>query len=313
LAQASKAQAAQVLSSFPQSSGARMQNQRSLVELANLMPILAGRTLAAPKLYSVQWCEGRILTVEDDPDRTALPWTPPAFVWEDPTTCREATTSEDLQLPHYPIKDVSFARVLRNVMKEEDCGSLLDSINDKGYTPALINIGNGDQQYLPDVRDGHRVIVDSPELAWWLFEKLRPHLPERLPNGSRLVGLNERCRFLCYTPGQFFEEHCDGKYRRPGGHPRSGDSSFVTVQLYLHDVPKEFGGATTFFPGNIRAIGHQPEAGSVLLFTQDLLHEGSLVTDGLKYTMRTEAMYAPAGSDPEVTTWPPAPIRASGA
>jgi hypothetical protein len=68
----------------------------------------------------------------------------------------------------------------------------------------------------------------------------------------------------------------------------------ITVQLYLHDIPKEFGGATTFIPpesiGGDR-VAYQPEAGSVLLFTQDLPHEGSKVEQGIKYTVRTEVMY----------------------
>ena len=71
----------------------------------------------------------------------------------------------------------------------------------------------------------------------------------------------------------------------------TGDCSKVTVQLYLHDVPTEFGGATKFFPGRAHSVQHQPTAGSVLLFTQDLEHEGSLVREGIKYAVRTEAMY----------------------
>merc|ERR1712137_1140362 len=140
--------------------------------------------------------------------------------------------------------------------------------NEKGFTPALINVGRDLQELIPCVRDGHRVIVDSPDLASWLLEVLRPHLPEELPNGLRLVGLNERCRFLCYTPGQSFEEHLDGCYRRPRGHPQEGDCSQITVQLYLNDVPTTYGGATTFFPSlKEGSVSYQPEAGSVLLFT----------------------------------------------
>merc|ERR1711908_146627 len=75
------------------------------------------------------------------------------------------------------------------------------------------------------------------------------------------------------------------------GHPCAGDRSVVTVQLYLHDVPASHGGATTFFPGKSYSVAYQPEAGSVLLFSQDLVHEGSLLREGLKYTLRTEAMY----------------------
>merc|ERR1719384_1659431 len=146
------------------------------------------------------------------------------------------------------------------------------------------------QQLRPQVRDGHRVVVDSPELAAWLLEALRPHLPSRRGD-LHLVGLNERLRFLCYTPGQVFAEHVDGCYVRPPGHPQAGDTSLITVQLYLHDVPRANGGATTFAPGRFGEIAQQPEAGSVLLFTQDLPHEGSLVKSGLKYTVRTEVMY----------------------
>merc|ERR1712032_1419800 len=117
--------------------------------------------------------------------------------------------------------------------------------------------------------------------------------PEEL-SGGRLVELNDRLRFLCYTPGQEFAMHMDGNYRRPQDHRRAGDSSRVTVQLYLHDVPQANGGATTFaFGGWGQAQNHvpcQPKAGSALIFTQNLMHEGSLLKKGLKYTVRTEAM-----------------------
>merc|ERR1712217_734909 len=122
-----------------------------------------------------------------------------------------------------------------------------------------------------------------------------PHLPSER-GGKMLVDLNERCRFLCYTPGQYFEPHQDGHYKRPAGHPNAGDGSEITVQLYLHDVPPEHGGATTFLTdAEEKALACQPVAGSVLLFSQDLLHEGSTLEAGLKYTLRTEAMYRHPG------------------
>ena len=62
------------------------------------------------------------------------------------------------------------------------------------------------------------------------------------------------------------------------------------MQLYLHDVPEEFGGATTFI-GAGKNFPCQPKCGSALVFTQNLFHEGSLVKKGIKYTMRTEVMY----------------------
>lgn len=260
--------------------------EKQAAALAETMPVLAGAGLEPPRFHPTGWGCSQTFSAEDDPDRTAMPWEPPCFLAATSAAERAAQTqSEELPMPF------GFARVVRGVFGQEECAELISRVNSKGFTPALLNIGGGFQKLKPEVRDGHRVIVDSPELATWLLEVLRPHLPEEAPFGNQLVDLNERCRFLCYTPGQVFEEHRDGCYTRPFGHPHSGDRSVVTVQMYLHDVPVGCGGATTFFPGRQEQVAYQPEAGSVLLFSQDLPHEGSLVKAGLKYTLRTEAMY----------------------
>lgn len=259
--------------------------------LAACMPHLAGQPLPPPSFHRTDWHVNQRFSFEDDPDRSRLPWAPPNFVYKKDPAAQKALVED---LPVSSRKSSSFARVARNVLDPEDCAALIDSVNGKGFTAALLNIGGGMQQLVPGARNGHRVIVDSPELTSWLFKVLLPFLPPELEDGSRLVELNERCRFLCYTPGQKFPTHCDGTFERPENHPHSGDFSFVTVQLYLHDVPRNYGGATAFMlPGKPQ---HQPEAGSVLLFSQDLPHEGCLVEKGIKYTLRTEAMYAPPGS-----------------
>lgn len=260
-------------------------------QLVDLMPSLAGRPLEVPSFHRTNWRPGQRFQEQDDPDRTRQPWAAPAFIEEqDPRELQAKITVEELAVRNAKAGSC-FAKVVRSVLSEENCAALLSKVNAKGFTPALLNVGMGQQQLRPEVRDGHRVIVDSPCFASWLLEVLRPHLPEQLPDGSRLEGLNERLRFLCYTPGQSFDEHFDGMYRRPHGHPKAGDRSVITVQLYLNDVPEELGGATTFDPSRAEAIGYQPEAGSVLLFTQNLSHEGSLLRNGLKYTLRTEVMY----------------------
>eukprot|EP00811_Abedinium_folium_P036857 NODE_9527_length_1417_cov_6.753488.p1 GENE.NODE_9527_length_1417_cov_6.753488~~NODE_9527_length_1417_cov_6.753488.p1 ORF type:complete len:317 (+),score=89.72 NODE_9527_length_1417_cov_6.753488:117-1067(+) len=280
----------------PRSTGSDVERDPPTAEasakLAAGMPLLAGAPLMAPRFHQTGWRPRQVFTEADDPDRASEPWALPTFLQrKDPMAQRANVSVEDLPLERSTPD--RFARVVRGAMNAEDCAELLARVNDKGFTPVLLNVGRGEQRLDPAVRDGHRVIVDCPQLTTWLLEVIRPFLPDELPNGSRLFGLNERCRFLCYTPGQFFDEHFDGQYRRPAGHPREGDRSFITVQFYLHDVPKENGGATTFFPSRACAVAHQPEAGSVLLFTQNLEHEGSLVRAGLKYTLRTEVMYSP--------------------
>lgn len=251
-----------------------------------------------PRLHKVSWTEGKTFTAADDPDRANEPWEPPSFVLDkDPAAQRSRTSVEELSVPRGCSRrgeGHSFARVVRSVLEPEECAELIACVNRKGFTPALLNIGRGRQRLSSHVRDGHRVIVDSEPLAAYLMDVLREYLPEtiigRRGEFCRVEDLNERCRFLCYTPGQVFEPHCDGMYVRPSGHPKANDSSVITVQLYLHDVPQQNGGGTTFL-GTRQSLAFQPECGSVLMFTQDLYHEGSRVSHGLKYTMRTEVMY----------------------
>mmetsp|Transcript_27967 Transcript_27967/g.39293 ORF Transcript_27967/g.39293 Transcript_27967/m.39293 type:complete len:282 (+) Transcript_27967:93-938(+) len=272
-------------------SGKGCMSEKTLAKLAEGLT-LDGAELRPPKMHPVKWTEGRKFTVDDDPDRMLESWTVPEFVrTKDPINQRKRTTVENIELPECLNDDPKvFARIVYNVIDEEDCATLIEAVNTKGFTPALLNIGAGRQQLVPSVRDGHRVIVDSPELSTWLFHVLQPALPQTLA-GAELVELNERCRFLCYTPGQEFAPHCDGRYARPHTHAHAHDFSQVTAQIYLHDVPKENGGATTFLFGAEGEVACQPRAGSVLLFSQNLMHEGSILKAGLKYTLRTEAMY----------------------
>ncbi len=106
------------------------------------------------------------------------------------------------------------------------------------------------------------------------------------------VGLNERMRFLRYGPGHFFAPHQDLRYvRGPECGPKAGEMSYVTVQLYLNDKFK--GGVTRFLSGKDgkRHFNVTPKRGSVLIFDHDLVHEGSMVTDGIKYSVRTDIMF----------------------
>lgn len=285
--------------------------QLSNKEIASLAETLslAGQPLPPPRFHTTGWREGQTFSARQDPDRTREKFNPPSFlISRAPAEQIRKTSVQELPVSSGG-RSESFARVVRGVLDEEHCVQLLECVNHKGFTPALLNIGGGRQMMDSLVRDGHRVIVDSPELSTWLLEVLRPYMPAVLqgaPEGhgdpripAQLVDLNERCRFLCYTPGQHFAPHYDACYERPQNHPHCGDMSMVTVQVYLHDVPEKNGGATTFLPERYspqRGLPCQPGAGCALIFTQDLYHEGSMVMDGLKYTLRTEAMYRQAFS-----------------
>lgn len=280
-----------------------------LHDQAAIMPPLNGKPLQPPAFFEVDWKPSQKFSEEDDPDRTSIPWPTPSFVKNvDPKQRSKQTKITQMRVPN--MGKQSLAQVATNVLTEEECADIISMINKKGFTPALLNIGKGNQMLAPEHRDGHRMIADSPELTQWLFQVLEPHLPESIYK-SKISEINERCRFLAYGPGQQFLPHCDGQYTRHMQHPKGGDTSQITLQVYLHTIPAENGGATTFLPyfKGEKKVPYHPVAGSILMFTQDLYHEGSLVNKGIKYTMRTEVMYTPNNI---VRHWePPSPSPAS--
>jgi 2-oxoglutarate-Fe(II)-dependent oxygenase superfamily protein len=205
------------------------------------------------------------------------------------------TTVTDLKLPG------KFAIVVDGLFSPEECaGYIRLAENENAFSPAGLNTGTSQVLY-KEIRDCGRWINDDPDLAGIFFERLRPYLPETAPDNPKyhLVGLNERLRFLKYEEGQFFKGHYDGSYTRPDG----SEQSFVTVQIYLNDVPE---GGHTRFLNRVRALDSvAPKAGRVLIFEHEILHEGSKVMEGLKYVIRTDVMFSKAA--PGEKRVPPSP------
>ncbi len=103
--------------------------------------------------------------------------------------------------------------------------------------------------------------------------------------------------FFRYSPGDKFKMHYDGAYVRA-----DGTRTFVTLQIYLNDASPTSGGETTFFStkclGNVieqkdpkNRVAVLPKTGMVLVFEHKLLHEGSILKEGKKYTIRTDVLY----------------------
>jgi len=127
----------------------------------------------------------------------------------------------------------------------------------------------------------------------WPESKLVPLSKEEEENGDRKGATND-------SAGEHFRQQY--KY----GTDASGETkSFLTFLIYLNDGFN--GGATRFFRssneggdaslshGGMVAHGVQPKQGCVLVFPQgntaSLLHEGSAVTSGTKYVVRTDVLY----------------------
>jgi len=136
----------------------------------------------------------------------------------------------------------------------------------------------------PTYRDQDRIMRDDPNATALLWERLRPHLPERIGELA-LVGLNERLRYYRYRPGQRFAPHTDHWYQ-----PDAHTITLLTVLVYFND---DFTGGETRFLEPIEEVV-VPKAGRVALFQHKLRHEGCPVARGTKYALRSDVIYRAA-------------------
>ena len=169
-------------------------------------------------------------------------------------------------------------------LSRAECRELIARAEGRGFR-------SPEPEYPPSYRNNDRQVLDDPALAARLLERLRPHLPERIHEAGRdwrLCGLNERLRLCRYRPGQRFGIHRDGVHYREGGR-----QSRLTFVVYLNDAGEFAGGSTRFFParGAPPEASVPPVAGTLILFTHDLWHDGEEVSAGVKYVLRSDVLY----------------------
>ena len=164
-------------------------------------------------------------------------------------------------------------------LNPEECQEYIELTEEEGFKSAPITTRRG-FVHKPEVRNNTRVIIDDPERAQQLFEKVREHLPEEI-YGWKLQGINERFRFYKYVPGEYFKWHFDGAYERS-----PVEVSQLTLMVYLNE---DCEGGETQFADDIRGV--VPETGKLLIFSHPILHQGCEVKSGVKYVLRTDVMY----------------------
>jgi hypothetical protein len=168
-----------------------------------------------------------------------------------------------------------------DLLSADDCETLIARAEAIGFEPALINTRSGEKRD-ERTRDNDRVIFDDTDCAAMLWKRVRQELSE-FRAGRQARGLNERFRVYRYAPGQSFDWHSDGAFRRP-----NGEVSLLTFMIYLN---AGYGGGTTAFTGH-EIVGNR---GMALIFEHSLWHSGSAVTEGVKYVLRSDVMYGPVG------------------
>jgi len=159
------------------------------------------------------------------------------------------------------------------------------------FTPTLSHCEDGKAH--SELRLNTQVDFDDRELAAKLYGRLRPHLPETYRGGWIPQMVNERIRVVRYERGEKTTIHTDGSFRR-----NPGEMSLLTLMVYLNHG---FLGGDTYFYDHVtrkRVRRVLPLAGKALLFDHLTLHEGSPVTEGTKWIIRTDIMFThPAPPD----------------
>lgn len=227
------------------------------------------------------------------------------------------TTSHVTEINCPWLEENKFAIFIEGICSQKECDILIDySENTIGYEQAPLNVGGGKSLVDTDVRFSDRCLIknlDMVEIFWQriisCLENKRPDLLEKLlrapwENKSSLyaVGLNEQMRYLKYNPQNYFAPHTDGSFVRSdeAGIDRIGETSYVTCLLYLNEG--FVGGETGFLSyDDQQRINIIPKTGSVLLFQHKMRHEGCLLKEGIKYTIRTDVMYNDSINSSELT------------
>lgn len=185
-------------------------------------------------------------------------------------------------------------------------------------------IASGDVRH----RNSTTVAFDDPVMTEKVYDRIKKYIPQEVwvdKNCSNLglktsketlygkwtpYGLNCRWRIVCYPGKGHFGPHRDGCFQVDEHH-----RSLITINGFLTNRPKGFGGATRFVKDDIdlsindEGIFSTPEcdvlhrveaekAGTASVFFHDLMHDGEPLKQGSppKWLFRTEIMYQ---RDPE--------------
>lgn len=176
--------------------------------------------------------------------------------------------------------------VIHGVASKEECDAIVATSEAMGYTDdAPVSLGRS-------IRKNQSCVwIFDPEQNDRFFDRAKPHLP------GDPVGLNRRWRLYKYEKDDTFKMHHDGAW--PGSGIQDGKLvqdiydgkavSWLTFLLYLND---DFTGGSTSFQG----FSVTPKRGSALCFLhgfhpRSFLHQGDIVTDGVKYVARSDVLY----------------------
>ncbi|KAJ7621366.1 hypothetical protein FB45DRAFT_839261 [Roridomyces roridus] len=207
----------------------------------------------------------------------------------------------------FDVEGVPGAFIINDVFEPSECKALIDAAEAVGMLPDEPTAGSATQ--LASVLAHNFIWLADAEFHATMYSRVVDLLPQTIKGGA-VRGINTRFRLYRYRPGALYRPHIDGAWPSSALDESTTPSSYIydsdpavysrlTFLIYLND---DFdGGCTTFFlpaaeQGVLEARPVKPRTGTVCVFPHgaargSLLHEGSGVTEGAKYVIRTEVLY----------------------
>jgi predicted 2-oxoglutarate/Fe(II)-dependent dioxygenase YbiX len=177
---------------------------------------------------------------------------------------------------------------IESVFSRLECRALIDRAETIGFEAATVRSADGPKM-MTQIRNNDRVVIDDVTLADRMWQRVQHLLPEL--DSATPCGVDSQLRFYRYHPGQQFRRHKDGAVTNS-----LGQTSKLSYMIYLNDQCE--GGDTAFREyGAIDGISNKtefiitPMIGMALLFRHELRHEGTPVTVGVKYVLRSDIFY----------------------
>ncbi|KAF7303877.1 hypothetical protein MIND_00617800 [Mycena indigotica] len=229
-----------------------------------------------------------------------------AIVYYSPPGTIPLLPSSQRKPQRFDVPGVPGGFVINDVFDPSECQSLIHAAEAVGLLPDEPIAGSATQ--LTSVLAHNFIWLADESFIATLYERVVDLLPQTVKGGV-VRGINRRFRLYRYRPGALYRPHIDGAWpasamssSTPPSYIYDSDPSLysrLTFLIYLND--NFSGGCTTFFlpgaeVGVMDARPVRPKAGSVCVFPHgaalgSLLHEGSGVTEGEKYVIRTEVLY----------------------
>eukprot|EP00977_Amphora_coffeiformis_P016218 scaffold4955_cov204-Amphora_coffeaeformis.AAC.6 len=207
-------------------------------------------------------------------------------------------SSEPLVVVKHEVPFVPGAFVLDGVLTSRECDQLRAVATRLGFRPDH-PVGMDH----PTGIDSCEWLVDS-SIRDVIYQRVQDLLPSQMAHNATRHSINPRWRFFRYAQDCVYRPHIDGSWPESrinaNGEYECDESgrvkSYLTFLIYLAD---DFEGGETryYFPSEtgMMARGVIPKKGAVMVFPQantaSLIHEGSAVTKGTKYVVRTDVLF----------------------